>query len=155
MRANLHKRLNPLLALWWRMSRGLTLGVRAIVIDDGRVLLVRHGYTPGWHFPGGGVEPGETAQAALARELEEEAGLALRSPPELVSVHHHPGLAGRDHVLVFRVTQWQAVRTVVPSAEIAEVRWWPLDALPPDTTRATRARLAEIASADGVATPDW
>lgn len=62
----------------------MTLGVRAVVIDKSdSVLLVRHGYVAGWHFPGGGVEAGETCTQALARELEEEARVALTGPPVL------------------------------------------------------------------------
>jgi ADP-ribose pyrophosphatase YjhB (NUDIX family) len=131
------------LALYWRMQRGLTLGVRAIVLDGDRVLLVRHGYVEGWHFPGGGVEPGETAETAVRREVEEETAVTVTGSVRLLGVHHHAGLAGRDHVLVYEVAEWAAGPVPPPSREIAEIGWFALDGLPEGTTRATRARLAE------------
>ena len=71
----------------WRMSRGLTLGVRGLVIDgQGQVFLVKHTYIRGWHLPGGGVEPGETVLEALGRELKEEGNIELLDAPAPFSV---------------------------------------------------------------------
>lgn len=57
----------------FKLTRGMTLGVRAACFDgEGRIFLVRHTYVPGWYMPGGGVERGETALDALRKELREE-----------------------------------------------------------------------------------
>lgn len=82
----LRRRLEPLirrvLHLYWRLARGMTFGVRGVVLDPaGRVFLVKHTYVSGWHLPGGGVEVGETAMQSLERELGEEGNLALDAPP--------------------------------------------------------------------------
>lgn len=130
---------------FWRFSRGMTLGVRAVVLDDrGRVFLIRHTYVPGWHLPGGGVETGETALEALARELREEAGIALAGEPELAGVFFNRRISRRDHVLVYVVRAFTVAETKQPDREIAEAGFFPLDALPEGTTRATRIRLSEI-----------
>jgi 8-oxo-dGTP pyrophosphatase MutT (NUDIX family) len=129
--------------LFWRLQRPATLGVRGIVTDDsGRVLLVRHTYTPGWHFPGGGVESGETCANALRRELREEAGIDVETL-ELISVHANHVFFPNDHILVFRVRGW---RQVDPSArgEIAELRFCDTGNPPAETTPGTKRRLGEV-----------
>lgn len=133
-----------LLQAWWRFSRPATLGVRGVVTDDqGRALLVRHTYTPGWHFPGGGVERGETCVEAVTREIAEEAGVALAEPPVLVSVHANHAAFPNDHVLVFRAGAW---RPTPPAnqGEIAEIGWFAPASPPADTSPGTRRRLAEL-----------
>ena len=90
---------------YFLMARGLTIGVRAIVrSEDGEFLLVRHTYTPGWHFPGGGVEKGETTEDALRNELRQETGLGLISRPVLHGVFYNNQISKRDHILVYRNT---------------------------------------------------
>ncbi len=138
--------IRPLFHAHARLARGLTLGVRGLVTDpDGRVLLIEHTYVPGWHMPGGGVERGETAEHALARELVEEAGVEITGPPQLISVHDNHARFRGDHVLVYRVRDWRAC-LATSRGEIRQVGWFATDALPAETTGPTRRRIAEALS---------
>ena len=140
---------------WFLVSRGLTMGVRAAVIDgEGRVFLVRHTYVKGWHLPGGGVEVGETAAEALAKELREEANIEATAPPRLLGIAFNTRSSRRDHVLVYEVRAFRSLGPKAADREIAEAGFFPLDALPEGTTEATRERLAEIREGRPVA-PCW
>jgi 8-oxo-dGTP pyrophosphatase MutT (NUDIX family) len=137
--------INRLLHVFWRFARGLTVGVRAVVLDrDQRVFLVRHGYGPGWHLPGGGVEAGETLTEALARELREEGNIELTGSPVLHGVFFHPIYSRRDHVAVYVVREFHQPAPPQANREIAEHGFFAADGLPPGTTSGTRARIAEV-----------
>lgn len=137
--------LTPLFHLYWRVTRGMTLGVRACVVDgDGRILLIRHSYTPGWHFPGGGVEVGQTMVDALATELREEANVIMHGPARLVGVYHNARTAPRDHVGFYVIEAWHQPAPPVPNREIVEHGFFAPTALPEGTTRGTRERLEEL-----------
>lgn len=140
--------LRPLIFAWFKLSRGLTLGVRGIVRDgEGRVLLIEHTYTHGWFLPGGGVERGETAERALERELEEEAGVRLTGRARLVSVHSNEAYHKGDHVLVYLVEAWEPCPPT-QKGEIHQVGWFALDALPEGIKPGHRRRLAEVFGED-------
>jgi ADP-ribose pyrophosphatase YjhB (NUDIX family) len=136
-----------------RVTRPLTLGVRAVVFDArGWVLLVRHSYVPGWHLPGGGVEAGETVEQALGREAREEAGIVIEGRPRLHGVLFNRSVSARDHVVVFVVEAFRVAEARAPDWEILETGFFDPAALPEGTTRPTRARLREIL--DGVPAAD-
>lgn len=146
--------LRPFFHLWFRLNRGMTLGVRGLVTDEaGRVLLIQHTYIKGWYLPGGGVDRGEAAEAAIVRELVEEVGIVSTSRPRLLSVHNnharHPG----DHVLYYRIESWeQGQATSV--GEIHLVEWFHPDQLPEGVTTSTRRRIEEALGLVE-AHPDW
>ena len=131
---------------WFRIARPMTLGVRGIVENgEGQVMLVRHTYTSGLFFPGGGVERGERAETALQRELEEEAGVIAQGRPELLGVYSNHRVFRNDHVLLYRLAlgSWT---TCEPTSrgEIAERIWVDPFSPPSDVTPGTRRRLAEV-----------
>jgi 8-oxo-dGTP pyrophosphatase MutT (NUDIX family) len=129
----------------WRVRRGLTLGAQACVIDDRqRVLLVQHGYRPGWHFPGGGVEWGETAATAMQRELMEETGVELTGQAELHGIFANFANFPGDHIVLYVVRHWRRPTIPAPNAEIVASGFYPADALPATTVAGARRRVGEI-----------
>jgi ADP-ribose pyrophosphatase YjhB (NUDIX family) len=134
-----------LLQRYWRLTRALTLGAQAVVIDpQGRVLLVRHGYRPGWHFPGGGVEFGETVETAVVRELREETGVVAGAHPRLFGLYAHFTAFPGDHIALFVIDSWSRPSIPAPNHEIAEQGFFARDALPTGVAGAVAQRLTEI-----------
>lgn len=68
--------LHQLLKLGWRVRRPRTFGAHALAFTpEGRIVLVKLRYAPGWRLPGGGRAPGENPADAVLRELREEIGM--------------------------------------------------------------------------------
>ncbi len=104
------------------------VGVGAVVVDAGRVLLVRRGTEPlkgHWSLPGGLLEVGEPLTAGVVREVREETGLAVE-PVELVELLdriHHEGDRVRYHYVIADYL-CRVVGGVLQAASDADaVRW--------------------------------
>ena len=130
---------------YFRFARGMTLGAQACVLDSqNRVFLVRHTYVSGWHFPGGGVETGETIVEALTRELLEEGNITLTAPPKLTGIFFNARVSRRDHIALFLVEDFSQSGPRLPDRELAETGFFALDNLPDTLHASTRSRLEEI-----------
>ena len=147
--ARVRRKTEPLLRrifhVYFLIVRGMTLGVRAVVLDsENRVFLVRHSYVSGWYLPGGGVDFGETMEEALRRELKEEGDIDLTGDAVLHGVFLNSHVSRRDHVAVYVVRQFSQEGLPPPNHEIAECGFFPIVALPEGTTPGTRLRIAEV-----------
>src|ERR1700751_1242866 len=144
LRSRMEPWLRRLFHLYWRFARGMTLGVRAVVLDrESRVFLVLHSYVAGWHLPGGGVEVGESISDALKRELMEEGRIQLVGEPVLHGIFFNGHVSIRDHVAVYVVRQYRQDRLPEPNREITACGFFAPDALPAEATPGTRLRIAE------------
>lgn len=120
------------------------VGVGAVVVRDGRVLLIRRGQPPlegRWSVPGGRVEAGESLQEAVAREVREETGVQVRPGPLLTvfdPVERDARGTVRYHfVILDYACDWLAGEPRAGS-DAADARWVERAALasydlPPDT----------------------
>ena len=90
-----------------RITRGMTLGVRAMLLADNASCWCGTATCPGWYFPGGGVDAGENVREALVREMREEAGAVLTGPAELFGLYRNAHADVRDHVALFVCRAWE------------------------------------------------
>jgi ADP-ribose pyrophosphatase YjhB (NUDIX family) len=143
--------MKSLIQLLYRCRRALvgllrlrTRGVKVLLLNPrGEVLLIRNSYgdTGAFVLPGGGIGWFETPAAAALREVREEVGIAAERLTPL-SVHRSRAEGKRDTVHLF-----SAFSTSLPTAdevEVAEARFFPLDALPETVSAATLRRIGEF-----------
>lgn len=138
------KYIASLFQVWHKISRPMTLGVRIAAFNEqGEVFLVKHTYVDGWHFPGGGVERGQSMLQAMRDELRQEGNLICVSDPKIIGMYYNRKYSSRDHV-AFYSCQVAQDEIKPPDMEIAESGFFNLDELPENTMMAVVARLKEI-----------
>lgn len=128
----------------WFVRRPRTFGAHALAFTpDGKLILVKLRYAPGWRVPGGGRKRGEPAEEAALRELREEIGMTAHGGVRLAgeieqAIDFKRDLAALlivEDVLYLPGWTW----------EVEEVAEFPMTELPSDTTPAT-LRWIEILS---------
>jgi 8-oxo-dGTP pyrophosphatase MutT (NUDIX family) len=143
----------PLLLAFKALASPVAFGVSAIIEDaEGRILLVRQRYSPGWHFPGGGVDRGEPPADAAIRECREEVGLQSSSAPVLYGLYTRAVGIATNVVALYRLPD--AIIDFRPNLEIVEIRWADPSAPPDDATRGTLRRLREL-TGNAPPSPYW
>ncbi|QDP94889.1 (deoxy)nucleoside triphosphate pyrophosphohydrolase [Microlunatus elymi] len=99
--------------------------VGAVIVRDGQVLCAQRGsegeLSGRWEFPGGKIEPSESARAALRREIREELDCEVQVGEKIISTTHE-----YDFGLVTLTTYYCSLITGIPKlTEHAELRWLP------------------------------
>ncbi|HBT47343.1 MAG TPA: NUDIX hydrolase [Peptococcaceae bacterium] len=127
------------------------VGVGAIVVHNGALLLVKRGKPPArgaWSIPGGKVETGETLAQALRREVQEECGLTVRiGPPVAVLDSIYTDERGRVQYHYVLVDFWAEylLGQLHPSSDVDEARWVPLEEVGSyELTKGTLELLVEL-----------
>lgn len=125
----LAKLMYPLFKLYWFIFRPKAHGVKCVIQNDGRILMIRNTYGHKfWTFPGGGVDKGETAEQAIRREIMEEVGVTVRDLRKIgaffTTAEHK-----KDTVTVF-TGESDGDQLKIDKGEILEARWFLPDKLP-------------------------
>jgi 8-oxo-dGTP pyrophosphatase MutT (NUDIX family) len=127
----------------FRTFRVRTRGAKVMVFNpNGALLLIRNSYgrTHLWVLPGGGIGRRETPEAAGAREVMEEVGLAVTHLTR-VSEHFNGDEGKRDTIYLF--TARGDGTPGIDNLEVEEARFFPMAALPETISKATLRRIAE------------
>lgn len=125
----------------WRIFRPTTSGVKMLLFNGNKVMLVKTRYSTKLSLPGGKVNKLEIPREAAIRELREETGIAVNDC-RLIGVYSNFTEFKNDTIVLFAAETTET--KCLPGWEIAKCGFFPLDALPADTSPATLRRLEDF-----------
>ncbi|MGN6170127.1 MAG: NUDIX hydrolase [Solirubrobacteraceae bacterium] len=156
LRREAYRVAHRLLRVWWFVRRPTRHGVKCVLTDGDRVLLVRHTYGDRrWDLPGGNVRRSEPAGQAASREMEEELGIGVEHWDALGDILRIS--YGCEDTLHCFHAELGDPPLVLNGAEIDDAQWFPERELPAKVGRHVRpvlARNAAFRASAGDAQPD-
>jgi 8-oxo-dGTP pyrophosphatase MutT (NUDIX family) len=131
------------LRVYWFFRHPGTSGVKCLLTDGDRVLLVRHSYGPrAWDLPGGSLRSGEEPVDGARREMNEELGIAIHEFADMGEMVLH-SYHRDDHVYYFRA-ELRAPKVTIDRGELLTARWFSRRELPDQLGRYARAIIAAL-----------
>jgi 8-oxo-dGTP pyrophosphatase MutT (NUDIX family) len=121
-------------------------GAQTIVRKGNDILLVHTRYRPYWEFPGGKAERYEAPEVAAVRETKEEARVFVKHIARKLGTYTHTYLRRHSTIHVYVADEWEELDLWVPNIEIGDRKFFPLDALPENTSPETLKRISELLS---------
>ncbi len=139
------------LRAWTRLS-GQKRARLIVVNEDDELLLVRGVISNGRRtLPGGGIERGESADAAAVRELHEETGIHVpvsRLKHVVTLTRQRDGMPYEAPIFYTKVKKSQLPAVMHNPREISSIEWWPLDALPSSVASVVPLALSALSKQD-------
>lgn len=129
--------------IWWRIARPDIYGVKAVVLKDNQILLIRHSYANRhlYMLPGGGLGHDETVEAAISREVMEETGCHISN----IRMHGQfceTSKGAKNHITIM-VGHTQDT-PICDGREIIEAAFFPVNNLPENIAKASLRRILEV-----------
>jgi 8-oxo-dGTP pyrophosphatase MutT (NUDIX family) len=111
----------------------VTIASGPVIIENGKVLLDKHGEDKFWKFPGGTIQDGMSLLDNAKREVKEELGIdvLLQDDPLFLSFTREKD-GSVEHVLLVHYKAKRLSKTITPGRDVREYCWAPIDDLPAD-----------------------
>lgn len=123
----------------------VTIASGPVIIQDGKVLVDKHGDDAGWKFPGGKVQGGASFEENARREVREELGLEVELSGDPFIVAFTRDRAGvSEHVILIHYRAHITHGEPIPGRDVREFAWLPIDALPDDCMPNIKTAVAAL-----------